>query len=54
MLLVPLTGIFSHRYYAYVKKVAAMWKMFFNKKKPLYARLGVLRDKIVEIFKRKI
>lgn len=54
MLSVPLTGIFSHRYYAYVKKVAAMWKMFFNRKKPLYSRLGVLRDKIVEIFKRKM
>jgi 1-acyl-sn-glycerol-3-phosphate acyltransferase len=51
MLAVPLAGIFSHRYYAYVKKVAAMWKMFFNRKKPVYQRLKVLRDKIVEIFK---
>lgn len=54
MISVPLTGIFSHRYYAYVKKVAAMWKMFFNRKKTQYLRLSVLRDKIVEIFKRKI
>lgn len=52
MLLVPITGIFSHRYYAYVKKVAAMWKMFFNKKKPMYRTLENIREKIVEIFKK--
>ena len=50
---VPLTGIFSHRYYAYVKKVAAMWKMFFNKQKTAYLRLKVLRDKILNIFIKK-
>ncbi len=52
ILLVPITGIFSHRYYAYVKKVAAMWKMFFNKKKPIYRTLENIREKIVEIFKK--
>ena len=50
---VPLTGIFSHRYYAYVKKVAAMWKMFLNKQKTAYLRLKVLRDKILDIFIKK-
>lgn len=51
MLAVPITGIFSHHFYDYVKRVVAMWRLVFNKGKHAYLKLSVLRQKIVGIFK---
>ncbi len=51
MLAVPVTGIFSHHFYDYVKRVVAMWRLLFNKGRHAYLKLQVLRQKIVEMFK---
>ncbi len=49
MILVPVSGMFSHRYFDYIKKVGAMWRLVFNHKKPQFLRLKVLRRKIVKL-----
>ena len=51
MLAAPFTGIFSHHFYDYMKRVGAMWRLLFNKGKHAYLKLQVLRQKIVGIFK---
>ena len=50
MVAVPITGIFSHHFYDYMKRVGAMWRLLFNKGRHAYLKLNVLRQKIVEIF----
>ncbi|MCR5453501.1 MAG: 1-acyl-sn-glycerol-3-phosphate acyltransferase [Bacteroidales bacterium] len=50
MVAVPITGIFSHHFYDYMKRVVAMWRLLFNKSRHAYLKLQVLRKKIVEIF----
>jgi len=47
MLMVPVTGMFSHKYWNYIKKVFAMWRLVLLRKKPTFLRLKVLRRKIV-------
>jgi hypothetical protein len=50
MLAVPFTGIFSHHFYDYMKRVGAMWRLLFHKGKHAYLKLSVLRQKIVGMF----
>jgi hypothetical protein len=50
MLAVPVTGIFSHHFYDYMKRVGAMWRLLLNKGRHAYLKLQVLRQKIVGIF----
>jgi len=51
MVAVPFTGIFSHHFYDYVKRVKAMWRLLFNKRKWSFLKLRILRCKIVDILK---
>lgn len=49
MLLAPVSGIFAHRYFNYIQRVAAMWRLVFHHKKPQFLRLKVLRRRIVKL-----
>lgn len=47
-----ITGIFSHRFFYMVRKVVSMWRLVVNNKKASFLKLRILRDKIVDFFKR--
>lgn len=53
MALLPITGIFAHRYYIIAVKLKATWKYVLNKNKEKYQRLRQLRADILETLVKK-
>ena len=53
MALLPITGIFAHRYYIIALKLKATWKYVLNKSKKNFVRLRELRSEILETLVKK-